>query len=232
MNRQSITQFFRHALVFTGTIAALAACEGAGGSSAGLGRNPNGAGKVVTGESCEGHASDQYCIGVKYVVYKDSSGTAVSSAADAAENVRVTNGIWKQCGIAFQIEKYEEVNPADFDLPYGGPSAESQTQASRRAFAEEGSFLVVTTGAWGVTKNAWTNAPGVAPYGAIMEGGIAKGYGEIYAHELGHYLGLDHVSDPRNLLSPVIAPNSVNMTDDQCANSRAMAKDFWGKMLR
>jgi hypothetical protein len=214
-------------LSLTAASIALTACEGGG-----TGSYTSGAGRAVMGGECASNDPSQLCIGLKYVVYKDSSGNAVTNERDAVDNLDGINRIWKQCGIAFQIEKYEEVNPAEKGLPFGGSAAESQTSATRQAYAEDDTFLVVTTGAWGVTKNAWTASPGDGPYGAVMEGSISRGYSEIYAHELGHYLGLDHVSDSSDLMTPIIAHSSTNLDAGQCAQTRKIATEFWSKMLR
>jgi hypothetical protein len=224
------------ARALVGLLAATAiftACDAdSGGNGGGRGTNLNGPGVVAAGESCEGHDADTLCIGLKWVTYKNSAGNAVAGRDDATENLRVINNIWKQCGIAFQIETYQEVSPAESGLPYGGAAAEAQTNAAREAYGNDTQFLVVTTGAWGVTKNAWTASPGAPPYGAIMEGSISSGYGEIYAHELGHYLGLDHVGDSSDLMTPIIAHTSTNLDRDQCLNTRAVAQQFWPAMLR
>ena len=54
----------------------------------------------------------------------------------------------------------------------------------------------------------------------------------LIAHELGHYLNLEHVSDQYNVMNPVVYGNSFNLTDDQCAEARATAISFWSNALR
>lgn len=231
------------ALVLTG----LTGCDGASSSvegSAAASSNGSGSGDssavqgstspMAVGATCHSTNPDDICIGMKVVVFKDSRGNAVSDEATTLANLAGINKIWKQCGIAFQVEKYETVNPADMGLAFGGSSAEAETSATRKAYEDDNRFLVVTTGAWNVQKNAWTASPGAGPYGAVMEGSIASGYSEIYAHELGHYLNLDHTSQgaTANVMSATIAHSSVQLNASQCTEARATAKSFWSAMLR
>jgi len=69
------------------------------------------------------------------------------------------------------------------------------------------------------------------PFGVVLEQSVAT-YGSIVAHELGHYLNLQHTSDAYNIMSPIIYTNSLTLTGDQCAEARATALSFWGNMLR
>jgi hypothetical protein len=164
------------------------------------------------------------------VVYKDSAGKAVASPELAASNISATNKIYAQCGIAFQIDQYEAVDPTLYGLAYGAQSA-NETTSIRKAFGHDNSLLVVYTGPWGTTKNAWTSMPGSAPYGAIHESGVAD-YPNILAHEMGHYLGLDHESNTSNLLSVVIYSTSNQLSESQCNTMRATAEQYWGAMKR
>jgi hypothetical protein len=188
---------------------------------------------VRLGESCAPHRPDELCIGLSYVVYRDPQGRPVSTESDALENLQGTNDLGKSCGIQFQIEGYREVDPREHRLPYGGSAAMEACTRARKEFTGSSRFLLVTTGAWGTVKNAWTASPGTRFHGAVMEGGIARGYPEIYAHELGHYLDLDHEdSDAWNLMSPVIRHSTHGLRPDQCARARAAARRLWPSMLR
>ncbi len=208
------------------SLALVSACQGGGGSSnasfIGLGENAP--------EVCEG-SNDKICIGVKYVAYKDSSGKPVLSAKQALANIRGVNEIWKQCGIAFQLEKFEEIDPKAYGLPFSGSAVEANTADARAALEEDNTFLVVTTGAWNVTKNAWAQTPGNPPYGVVLESEVGTNV-NIIAHELGHYLDLDHSSNRSNLLSAVIYPTSTNLSDSQCEITQKTARTFWPHMLR
>ena len=48
---------------------------------------------------------------------------------------------------------------------------------------------------------------------------------EVIAHELGHLLGLQHVSDRRNLMFPTVS-NGFDLTEVQCRRARAQAKEL------
>ena len=170
------------------------------------------------------------CLGVRYVVYTDSSGKALSTKDQAAKNIAQVNQTWAQCGIEFQIDSYEEVDPGKFNLAYDS-QAQNQLDQIRNTFNDGQSLLVVFTGPWGTVKNAWTSMPGSAPYGAVFESTVAD-YPQIVAHELGHYLGLDHVADNSNVMDAIIYPDSVQLTQDQCNLAQQTAQKYWKTMMR
>jgi hypothetical protein len=226
---------------FTATILpllALSACNGpadGGAPDPSLnGRSPSGNASVTVGSSCSDPADpDRICLAIKYISYVDSSGKPVSSAEGAIRNIEETNRIWAQCGIKFQIDSYEAVDPGQHGLAYGGLQAEAQQNDIRSTFSDDETLLVVTTGPWNTTKNGWARSPNDAPYGAILDGGIANGYPEIYAHEIGHYLNLDHVDgDPGNLMYYSISKAPATLSDSQCAETRRIATGYWTRMLR
>jgi hypothetical protein len=70
--------------------------------------------------------------------------------------------------------------------------------------------------------NAWTAMPGQQPAGAVLEAPVATN-DNITAHELGHYLGLDHARDQAELMNPIIYKDSVRITAAQCEQMRATA---------
>jgi hypothetical protein len=187
-----------------------------------------GHGQPVIGESCAG-GGDRICIGVSYVTYV-VNGSPVVGADQVAANMERINRIWAQCGIAFQVERYEAVRPEEAGLP-SGSAAGSQTEAVRRGLADDSTFLIAQTGYWGTTKNAWTQSPGFSTHGAVLESTVATS-AEVIAHELGHYVNLDHVSDSSNLLSPLIYPDSDTLYSSQCATARESAQRDWPAMLR
>ncbi|MBC7690843.1 MAG: hypothetical protein H7222_03685 [Methylotenera sp.] len=225
----NVFKIISFALLLAST-AALTACD----ETQAVRLNQGGTSAAVFGSSCQDNSSDEICIGLKYVVYQDSEGNSVTDEAAARENLEGINRVWKQCGIAFQIEKYEVVDPSHEGLSFGGMRSQSQTDRIRKQYEDDSRFLIVTTGAWHAQKNAWTTPPGDAPYGAVMEGGISSGYSEIYAHELGHYLNLDHVTQgvSSNVMSTVIGHRSTELDHSQCREARATAKLFWAHMLR
>jgi hypothetical protein len=198
-------------------------------SSANSGNSSSG---LVT-PSCVSSDSNHLCLAVQFVSYKDSNGTPVASQSQVNTIFATMNQLWSQCNIGFQVENYEQVDPTQSGLDYGANSQNQLDQIRTTYGTQSNMLLAVNTGPWGTAVNAWTNMPGSTPYGAIMEASIVDyGNGIIYAHEFGHYLGLDHVSDQSDLMNPVIYTTSTTLTSDQCTTARNAATSAWSAMLR
>lgn len=194
------------------------------------------AGSAVVGDGCHATDGKTICLGLKYVSYKNSSNVAVVSQANAISNLKTMNQLFKQCGIQFQIDKYLAVNPEEDHLDYA-TSSSGELDTIRSTYQDDSTLLIVTTGSWSGSlgsgsANAWTQMPGsLGPFGAILEASVST-YANIIAHEVGHYLNLDHESNNSNLMSPVIYSSSTELDASQCSIARAAADDYWQKMQR
>lgn len=191
--------------------------------------------KGVTG--CSNKDNNSLCIGLKYVVYQDNQNEPIVSKATALGNVSSITKIWSQCQIEFQLDEFVAADPTSYGLNLNTAN-DSELDQIRKAFDDNSHFLVVTTGTWdrsgtlgNTGANAWTNMPGDGVYGAILELPVGT-YANIIAHELGHYMNLDHVSDTADLMNPVIYDYSNQLTADQCKNARSAVTAYWQKMLR
>lgn len=127
------------------------------------------------------------------------------------------------------------VEPKSYALAYQ-PSSMAELGTVRQALSDSNTMLVVTTGQWNgelgsSAANAWSVMPPTGPFGVVLEQSVAY-YGGLIAHELGHYLNLQHVNDAYNVMNPVIYSNSFNLLDNQCTEARATAISFWNRMLR
>ena len=195
--------------------------------------NESSAPKLPVGESCVSDDPNHTCLALHFVTYKDSSGKAAASEAQAATIVSTMNKVFAQCKIGFQIEKYEAVDPTAFGLAYGSQSQNELNQI-RETFSTEADMLLgVTTGPWGSGTNGWTNMPGSNVYGAVMEASIVDyNEGLLYAHEFGHYLGLGHPGDASNLMNATIYATSTNLTTSQCAAAQETIASYWPRMIR
>lgn len=193
------------------------------------GNTPSG---LVT-PTCVSSDPNHICLAVHFVSYKDGNGTPVVNESQLNTILGTMNKLFGQCNIGFQVEKYEQVDPTASGLSYGANS-QNELDQIRNTYGNPSNMLLgVNTGPWGTSVNAWTNMPGSGPYGAIMESSIVDyGDGIIHAHEFGHYLGLDHVSDQSDLMNPVIYNSSTTLTSDQCATARDAASNFWSAMVR
>lgn len=188
---------------------------------------------AIVGASCEGNAAGNTCLAVHFVTYKDSSGTPTATQDQAITIIGTMNKLYSGCKIAFEIEKYEQVDPTASGLSYGAQS-QNELDQIRQTYAQPSNELLgVTTGPWGTAVNGWTNMPGDGIYGAIMEASIVDyAGGIIYAHEFGHYLGLDHVSDSSDLMSPLIYTSSTTLTSSQCQTAQNTITQYWSAMVR
>ncbi len=192
-------------------------------------------GNTALGPSCGTGKSNSICLGIKYIVYANSYGQGIVNQQEAFQNLEGINRVWSQCGIAFQIDQYLVANAQDYRLRYN-PQEYDELNDIRRTFSDDVTLLVVTTGKWmgnlDGPANAWTNMPGEIVYGAVMESVVAT-FPNIIAHELGHYMNLDHnYSDTTNLMTQVIADNSVNLNQGQCQVARDGIQNYWQRMLR
>lgn len=182
-------------------------------------------------EACRGTDPDRKCIALKYVAYANSAGKAVVTRDQAEKNISTTNSIWKSCNIQFFIEKFETIRPADYGLPYNATSSESV----RRALEDNQTMLVVSTGTWGAglagTADAWTETPPGGPFGVVLNTTVAT-YGQIVAHELGHYLALGHAGSSSNVMSATIYSTSTGVTSAQCSTALNAIDSYWRPMLR
>ena len=189
------------------------------------------------GPTCVSSDPDHICLAIKYVVYKDSGGQDLLTATEATDNLNGINRAWSQCNIAFQIDQFEAASPEAYGLSYN-PANDGELPQIRSQFEDDSTLLVVTTGSWnrsgslGSTgANAWTNMPGDSPLGAVLEQSVGT-FPYIIAHEIGHYLNLLHVSDAKNLMNPIIYPDSDVLDASQCELARSTAQASWKKMLR
>lgn len=220
---------------------ALSACGGGNGGAGSLGSqllpNAYGAGDAPASPSCHSDDPNKICVGLKYVSYTDSSGKPVVSAADAAKNLTGINSEWAQCGVAFQIDQYQSVNPKDLGLTFNTANND-ELDKIRTALQDSNHMLVVTTGDWdrsgslgNTGANAWTSMPGAGPYGTVLEANVGT-FANIIAHELGHYMGLDHVSDQSMLMNPTIYEGKLTISQDECKTVRDTVNSVWGAMKR
>jgi len=161
----------------------------------------------------------------------------VESQLDAIRDIEVSNRIWRDCGIQFQLEDYQSVQPQSYELRYQTRNYEELNEI-RGAFNEPGMLLVVATGRWDRSgslgnswANAWTNLPGERYYGVVLERAVTS-YPQILAHELGHYLSLDHKNDARSLMNPVVGRDSIDLSRQECKEARWAARSYWREMMR
>ena len=179
--------------------------------------------------TCVSTDSNHMCIGVKVVAYKDSNGNAVTQA-QSDTLMQGINALWATCNIGFQVEEYDAVDPSQYGLSYGASSENELTQI-RQTFSNNTTFLLAMTGAWNTSTIAWTEMPGAAPYGAVVDADYSKDAVTV-GHELGHYMGLDHDPNVGNLMYYIAYSTDKTITSAQCDQARQTNQAYWQAMMR
>ncbi len=231
----------RKARLIVSTLTCLAALScgpannnNANNSSLGLtGSLVAGAGTGLTSvgtKTCKSSDPNHLCIGLTLVSYIDSSGTPVLSESAANTLVDGMNQIWNQCNIGFQLEGYQAVDPSTKGLSYA-PNWQTEGTQIRSTFQTTNTFLVVAVGPFSNSTIAVTEMPGGGPYGTIVDSIYATNPMTV-GHELGHYMGLYHISDSTNLMNPYIGSNTSSLTASQCSTARSTDQADWVAMLR
>jgi hypothetical protein len=180
--------------------------------------------------SCVSNDPSFLCIGVKLVSYVDSSGTPALSQAQAVQTIGGVNAIWQPCGIGFQIEEYDAVDPTAYGLQYGSGS-QNELDQIRQRFSNSSTFLVAVTGAWTGSYIAWTTMPGVGPYGSVLDARYAS-HPVTMGHELGHYMGLDHDPNLGNVMYAIAYDTDTSVNQAQCTQAQQTDQAYWPNMLR
>ena len=184
--------------------------------------------------------SGRICLAVKTVVFLMDAGIPVLSQNDAENNILRANELWAQCGIGFRLEVYLQVHPREVGLPARPASFQDMNQV-RATFQDSRRLLIATTEVFdrtgplsapeSVQACGWTAMPRNPPYGVVIES-LCGFLSPVVAHELGHFLGLVHDSDPHNIMNPRATDSSTVLSPLQCARARQTASESWRMMER
>lgn len=225
------------ALALASTLVAASACNQGPAQQAAETLDASVLGNVVSETSTNGEGWDDdfrsddpnhITLALKYVTYLDDKGAPVISKDDAKTVLRRMNELYSVCNMHFRMEEYHEVSAKDFGLDTF-PSSMGDLNTIRQAFDNDAQIVVINTGEWNNAgglgadgANAWTMMPGQTPSGAVIESAVSKN-GALIAHELGHYLDLDHQNDRNNMMNPTIYSYSTTISPDQCQQMRDAA---------
>ncbi len=172
-------------------------------------------------------------LALKFVEFT-RNGIPVMSVDQLKPAVHQMNTLFMQCGMRLRVEEVQQVDPTHYGLSFN-VSAVSAMNSIRAPFDADNALVVVNTGSWDHNlmgpANAWTAMPGSNPSGAVLEASVADN-GNILAHELGHYLNLDHANDSANLMNPIIYNDSTVITRAQCEQMRRTARTVRARAIR
>ena len=173
-------------------------------------------------------------LALKFVEFVGANGQPVLSHAQVERVTEGMNRVYRTCGIQFRLEDYLAVNPRNYGFLPESISMDSLDRI-RGPFDTGKELVVINTGAWNHkimgTANAWTMMPGELPAGSVIEGPVADDTA-LVAHEMGHYLSLEHVSDSANMMNPTIYNSSTVIQSWQCARMRQTATTSRVRALR
>lgn len=244
--KKFISQHAWTASLFSLVTLAFPACQGTGGTEAAATPEAAAPTQETNAQDTQGlpWADDfistdpnHLMLSLKYVTYENADQQPVISAETAKSVVHGINQLYTQCNIHFRVEEFLPAVPQNYGLDFS-PSSMGDLDPIRTQFDTDQSIVVINTGEWNNAgglgadgANAWTMMPGQTPSGAVIEGPVADN-ANIVAHEIGHYLNLDHVNDQGNLMNPVIYKNSTTLTAAQCEKVRAAAEGIRSGALR
>ena len=164
-------------------------------------------------------------LALKFVEFIREDGNPILSENSVKDLVTRINPFFQSCRIRFQVEDYRALDSKRYGLSFQVQSPKDM-KTFRKPFDDSRYLVVINTQSWDHqkmgTSNAWTAMPGELPAGVVMEAPVAS-YPGLVAHELGHYLSLAHVSNAKNLMSPVIYGTSTFFTPEQCSQMRKTA---------
>lgn len=173
-------------------------------------------------------------LALKFVEFFQEDGNPALTEKNVHELVAKINPYFQSCKIRFQMEDYRALDSKSYGLSYTIQSAKEMKKL-RKPFDDSRYLVVINTQKWDHDKmgspNAWTAMPGEFPSGIVMEAPVAS-YPGLVAHELGHYLNLNHVSNVKNLMNPIIYKSSEFFTPEQCVEMRKTAFEVRSSALR
>ncbi|MEW6055242.1 MAG: M12 family metallo-peptidase [Bdellovibrionota bacterium] len=216
-------------------------CASESGSGSGTGGvNAAGARRELPSAEDVANGSDLLTIAVRYLSFRDSSGTAVASESKVRNMIdNDVAAVWRQCGISFKLERYEAVDASYANARYS-PANYSELNQMRINTQSENDLVIIGTGTWNRAgdlgnsgSNCYSSFPGDRAEGIVCEKKSA-GSSLIMAHEVGHWLNLRHTNSPTtdavndttsrnvayNLMDHIVRPSNDELTKGQCVRAR------------
>jgi hypothetical protein len=179
-------------------------------------------------------SQEELVLAVKFVPYVGGDGRPVLSESRARAMIEEVNRIYSRCDLRLRLELYHAVRPETAGLAFEARTMKDLNRI-REPFDDPRFIVVITTGPWRHESmgkaHAWTMMPGEAPAGTVIDGGVA-GNAALLAHEIGHYLNLEHEKVSGNLMNPLIFGDATLLSAQQCQELRASAQSSRSAALR
>lgn len=168
------------------------------------------AGALMSGASVASTMPITKAVDINVYQVCDNAGTNCAATGPAGNEYYFaeTNKIWAQAGISVHFNFAAQINNTNYLSLNADTEFDSLVHYS---FSTVNLFLVQTFEQSSYLGLGWVGAGGFAlAMQPIMDANNGIGYVETLAHELGHNLGLGHVSDPLNLMNAYATSVTIN----------------------
>lgn len=194
------------------------------------------------------HANQTLSVAVSVKLVPNSQSADVLSLDQISELVRFSNGYFQPCNINLIFEEYsyhDEILNTDYVLAHGTSGVFDYSRNFLKFSTDKlgvvftpGPFVITTatrlTESRGISSHLGTLnvIPVTHPHVYIFGGKTSSlpHIGSTFTHEIGHLLGLPHVSEPNNVMNSNTVKNWFS--NEQCQTMRNNLEALYKSTLR